>query len=1377
MSNLAEIVELGKEIGLEGEELKEFIIRKDQEERDERAKLREQRSLEIEAEKVKQEVELRRLQLEAQKTLSGSTVSENICKPAFPKLPVFNEQQDSIDAYLLRFERLATSAKWSKDLWAISLASLLQGKALETYQHLSPEEAKDYDEVKSALLRCFQCTPEGYRNRFRSCKMLKNETASQFGNRLKNFFTQWTKLAGCRETYEDVVDLMLVEQFTSACDKGLVLFIREHDVTTFGQVIKLADIYMDAHGGQSKEKSCEPKRSQGKDVSIKPELETKEVQKKPGSRECYVCGRANHTARDCYQRFGARKKDKKLDSEKAAVATNCRLIVSDGKVEGKDVKVLRDQGCTTVIVRRSLVPKSKFTGREVELTMANGMNFKYPEVEISVQTPYYSGITLAACIDNPVYDLIVGQIDGVRSVGEGSEVSAAVTRQRSKQARDEPNVKLKVTDVKSIVCTKDIKQKQEEDTTLNNIRKYIAMCRVFKKSARESHCYVKKKGILYRRVELDGCHSDQLVVPRELRVGVMKLAHSAVMGGHLGRKKTLARIQNKFVWPGISSDVSRFCRSCDQCQRTVDRGRVPRAKLGRMPIIEEPFRRVAVDLVGPLEPRASDGSRYILTVVDYATRYPEAVALKSCDTVSVAEALLAVFSRVGIPREILSDKGSQFTSEMMREFHRLLSVKSLTTTPYHAMCNGLVERFNGVLKKMLKRMCTEQPKEWPRFLNPLLFAYREVPQSSTTFAPFELIYGHTVRGPLSLLREVWEDEGEENEGEGSSKTVYEYLINLRERLQDTCKLAHEELGKAGEKYQQYYDKRAKDRELAEGQRVLVLLPTSSNKLLMQWKGPFEVVRKVNRWNFVVNVNGVERKYHINMLKQYFTMEDQSNGIVDGGLSCAVVAVEEESSDEACIPVIPSYRKKEARSDVKINSNLSLRQKRDIDGLTKRYDGVFSDVPGQTDVLQHNIKLKDFKPVKSKPYPIPFALQSDIEEEIKHMLSLGVIEHSESPYATPLLVVKKKDQSNRVCLDFRKINSLTTFDAEPMPDQVEIMSKLAHCKYFSKIDLAKGYWQIPLDECSRQVTAFQTSQGLFQFRVMPFGLVNASATFNRLMRILFGDMSNVATFVDDILIHTNDWDSHVKALGRVLERLESAGLTARPTKCELGQYTVEYLGHMIGSGETKPVFDKVLAISNMKTPKTKKEVRSFLGMTGYYRQYIPNYSTLAYHLTELTKKSLPNNVVWEYKHQEAFDLLKKILCESPVLKLVDLEGEFTLQTDASKVGLGAVLLQNSGERWPIAYASRKLKKAELNYSVIELECLAVVWGINKFFRYLYGRHFSLEIDHKPLLHLQTACNLNGRLMRWCMFLQQFSFTIVNIKGSDNVGADCLSRLPC
>ena len=199
----------------------------------------------------------------------------------------------------------------------------------------------------------------------------------------------------------------------------------------------------------------------------------------------------------------------------------------------------------------------------------------------------------------------------------------------------------------------------------------------------------------------------------------------------------------------------RFCRSCDICQRTISKGRKPKVPLQKMPLIDQPFKRVAVDLVGPIAPPSENGHQYILTLVDYATRYPEAIALKRIETPTVAEALVDMFSQLGILEEILSDLGTHLVSECMEEVNRLLSIRHLTTTPHHPMCNGLVERFNGTLKAMLKNLCAEQPRQWHRFINALLFAYREVPQESTGFSPFELLYGRTVRGPMHILKELW----------------------------------------------------------------------------------------------------------------------------------------------------------------------------------------------------------------------------------------------------------------------------------------------------------------------------------------------------------------------------------------------------------------------------------------------------------------------------------------------------------------------------------------------------------------------------------------------------------------------------------------------
>lgn len=223
------------------------------------------------------------------------------------------------------------------------------------------------------------------------------------------------------------------------------------------------------------------------------------------------------------------------------------------------------------------------------------------------------------------------------------------------------------------------------------------------------------------------------------------------------------------------------------CQRTFPKGKVTKIPLEKMPLIDTPFERIAVDLVGPISPVTEKGNRYILTVVDYSTRYPEAIPLKSIETERVAEALVYIFSMMGIPKEILSDMGTQFTSNVMKEVSRLLSFKQLVTTPYHPACNGLVEKFNGTLKSMLRKMCSERPKDWDIYLPALLFAYREVPQESTKFSPFEFMFGRTVRGPMIVLKELWTKEVQPE-----VKTSYQYVLDLKDRISSTYELVRHE---------------------------------------------------------------------------------------------------------------------------------------------------------------------------------------------------------------------------------------------------------------------------------------------------------------------------------------------------------------------------------------------------------------------------------------------------------------------------------------------------------------------------------------------------------------------------------------------------------
>ncbi|KAL3861557.1 hypothetical protein ACJMK2_007585 [Sinanodonta woodiana] len=341
----------------------------------------------------------------------------------------------------------------------------------------------------------------------------------------------------------------------------------------------------------------------------------------------------------------------------------------------------------------------------------------------------------------------------------------------------------------------------------------------------------------------------------------------------------------------------------------------------------------------------------------------------------------------------------------------------------------------------------------------------------------------------------------------------------------------------------------------------------------------------------------------------------------------------------------------------------------------------------------------------------------------------------------------------------------------------LFSKLAGHQYISKIDLTKGYWQVPIAAKSRALTAFATPNGLYQFKVMPFGLVNAGASCARLMRKLLKGMNNVVSFVDDILVYTHTWEEHVRILVDLFERLRKANLTARPSKCSIAYSNMECLGHLVsGLGQRKPHPDKVGAIKDAPRPETKKQIRSFLGLIGFYRKFVPNFAVIASPLTDLTRKRQPTKISWGSCQERAFNALKENLISAPILKLPELNKAFILRSDASETGLGAVLLQEQeGVKLPIAYASRKLLPREQNYSVTEKECLALVWGIVKFHTYLFEREFVLETDHQPLIYLNKAKVANARLMRWALTLQPYRFRIEAIRGSENVGTDYLSRM--
>ncbi|CAM5100675.1 unnamed protein product [Eretmochelys imbricata] len=410
-----------------------------------------------------------------------------------------------------------------------------------------------------------------------------------------------------------------------------------------------------------------------------------------------------------------------------------------------------------------------------------------------------------------------------------------------------------------------------------------------------------------------------------------------------------------------------------------------------------------------------------------------------------------------------------------------------------------------------------------------------------------------------------------------------------------------------------------------------------------------------------------------------------------------------------------------QEQIRVSTDLTPNQKKEVTEMINQYQDVFSTKPGWTTEAYHHLITDSGAKVTLRHYQVPAAKREEIKAEVKRMLELGVIEEPHSQRSTPIVLVPKPDGTTRFCNDFRQLNEISKFDAYPISCIDELVDHLGNARFLTTLDLTKGYWQIPLAKDAKEKMAFPTPEGLFQYTVLPFGLHEAPATFQHLMdKLLRPHTSYAAAYLDDVIIHTPDWETHLGKVEAVLDTLRQAGLTANPAKCAIGLAMAKYLGYIVGRGMVMPQLNKLEAIQNWPRPNRKKQVRAFLGLVGYYRRFIPHFATRASPLTDVIKARGPDMVKWTDAEEKAFMDLQTALGSNPVLIAPDFNKEFILQTDASEVGLGAVLSQMVGdEEHPILYLSRKLLPREQKYAVVERECLAVKWAMEILRYYLLG----------------------------------------------------------
>ncbi|KAD2805171.1 hypothetical protein E3N88_38548 [Mikania micrantha] len=444
-------------------------------------------------------------------------------------------------------------------------------------------------------------------------------------------------------------------------------------------------------------------------------------------------------------------------------------------------------------------------------------------------------------------------------------------------------------------------------------------------------------------------------------------------------------------------------------------------------------------------------------------------------------------------------------------------------------------------------------------------------------------------------------------------------------------------------------------------------------------------------------------------------------------------------------------------------------------IVRDFPDVFPDdlpgIPSDRDVEFRIDLIPGAKPIAKAPYRLAPSELQELMTQLQDLLDKGFIRPSISPWGAPVLFVKKKDGSFRMCIDYRELNKVTVKNKYPLPRIDDLFDQLQGASWFSKIDLRSGYHQIKVREEDIPKTAFRTRYGHYEFLVMSFGLTNAPAAFMDLMNRVCRPMldRSVIVFIDDILVYSKNEGDHACHLREVLETLRREKLYAKFSKCAFWLHEVQFLGHVINEDGILVDPSKIQAVTNWSLPKSPTDVRSFLGLAGYYRRFIQDFAKIASSLTKLTRKDV--KFVWGDDQETAFQELKSKLTQAPVLTLPDGPDDFVVYSDASYLGLGCVLMQRGKV---IAYASRQLKTHEINYPIHDLELAAVVFALKIWRHYLYGVKCTIYTDHKSLKYFFTQKELNMRQRRWLELLKDYDCEILYHPGKANVVADALSR---
>ena len=674
-------------------------------------------------------------------------------------------------------------------------------------------------------------------------------------------------------------------------------------------------------------------------------------------------------------------------------------------------------------------------------------------------------------------------IDGKFEERNKEKADKALMRNESRNVKENIPEKQE-SESKLVISRQNLIVEQSKDKELLDLFK-IALTPV--EAENVSVGYLIKDDILMRKWSPTACDNNekgetvyQIVVPTVHRREVLELAHDLPVSGHLGVRKTYNRVLQHFFWPGLKRDVAKWCKECHTCQLGGKPNQnIPQAPLHPIPAFGEPFSHIIIDCVGPL-PKTKSQNEYLLTIMCSSTRFPEAIPLRSIKTNTILRALIKFFTLFGLPKSIQSDQGTNFMAHAFQQVMNQLGIKQYKSSAYHPESQGALERFHQTLKTMIKMYCIENSKDWNEGVHLLIFAVRESVQESLGFSPFELVFGHAVRGPLLLLKEKWLDEDPEK------ISVLKYVATFKDRLFRAGQIAKRNLQESQSKIKVWYDRKAKSRCFKPGDRVLVLFPVVGNPLQAKYSGPYKVVKKISDTNYLVKTPGRRKETqvcHINMLKAYHEKPKPELVTLNNRLGlespthskdCVGQVAEKEEDTESEVRLGNDQQPIKLQNSQILNdlgtklSHLPSVQRKELAEVITQYREVFPDVPSKTNLIEHDVDVGDSAPIKQHPYRVSPMKKELLDKEVQYMLKNDIIEESQSNWSSPCILVPKHDRGFRFCTDFRKVNDKTKSDSFPIPRIADCIDQIGNAKFVSTLDMLKGYWQVPLTQRVRKI---------------------------------------------------------------------------------------------------------------------------------------------------------------------------------------------------------------------------------------------------------------------------------------------------------------------